>query len=208
MTTLGLGIGHFLVLHDQGRGEEPEHDQDRDDGVGELEGEVVLGLAGNLVAPAPIAKDGPDDQERDQQADNDGADGESLPEVEDRARRRGDAGVCPEGRNAVLGGNVSVAASEDERGDRHDGETAHATPAAGATRVSLRGQGRWFHSGNLTHYLMCLDPAGPQFCRCAGVRTTQCWCGVDSRSAQPKTPRDMVEVARAASSRKTRWRTA
>ena len=62
--------------------EEPDHDQDRHDRVDDLGERVVLRLHRHVVGAAPVAEDGPEDQQEDEAAHDDAGDEEALPEVE------------------------------------------------------------------------------------------------------------------------------
>ena len=132
MVTAVLGFGDLLVLDDQRGGEEAEDDEDGNDRVGELQGQVVLALLGNVVALAAIADDRPDDQEGGEKPDDHGADGEALPEVEHRVGTRRRAGLGAKGGDSVLCGDVIVAASKYQGGDGEHSETPHAPPATRA----------------------------------------------------------------------------
>ena len=56
------GHGVDLVLGEDGEPEQDEHHDDGDDDVGDLEGDVVLELAGDLVGLLAVPDDRPDDQ--------------------------------------------------------------------------------------------------------------------------------------------------
>ena len=63
--------GVDLVLGDDGEGEQERHDEHGDDGVDDLDGHVLVELAGHLVGALPVADDRPEDQEEDHATDDD-----------------------------------------------------------------------------------------------------------------------------------------
>ena len=109
-----------------------------------LERDVVLALgAGSSSPPAPVAHDGPEDEHDDQRADDDRADREALPEVVGRARGR---------RRPGLGAEVGHrAARQGHRGQRQGEEPPPAAPLRGTGRLTLRGQGGFFHGLTLAN---------------------------------------------------------
>ena len=192
---VGLDRGDLVLHHHRGP-EEPEHDQDRHDRVDDLGERVVLRLHRHVVGAAPVAEDGPADEQEREAADDDAGDEEALPEVEGGAGLRGGALVGAERRELAAG---------EEQGaqtDHHDGQPAAWILGAatwGFGCVGRRAGQRRVHRADT------IEPG-----KKIGNRRGQCgwaWGGAaDSLAAQVKTPRAMVEVARAARAAKTCWR--
>jgi len=89
--TLVLGSATSFVLHHQRGREESEDDQDGHHGVEHFSGQVILGLSRDVVTLAPETDDRVDEEHDHESTDDDGSDGESLPEVVHRTRLRGRA---------------------------------------------------------------------------------------------------------------------
>src|SRR5665213_2147610 len=131
------GRGDDLVFHDDGRGEESEDDDDRQRRVQHFERHVVLGLPRNVVALAAVTNDRVEDQQYDETTDDRGANGEDLPQVEGGTRRLRRALLGAEGRHGTAG--------ESQCGQGECDHFSQSTPAPGASRHTLRGQGADFH---------------------------------------------------------------
>ncbi len=78
----GRGLASTLFSVSTVNTKSTEDDQDRDNGVDDLERRVVLGLLGHVVGLTAVPEDGPEDQEQDEAADHKAGDEEALPQVE------------------------------------------------------------------------------------------------------------------------------
>ena len=106
------------VLHHHRGPEQPEHNEDGNDGVGDLGERVVLRLHRHLVGAAAIAEDGPQDEQEGEAADDEPGDEEALPEVEGGAALGGRALVGAEARELAAGEEHGA------QGDQYGGEPA------------------------------------------------------------------------------------
>ena len=164
---------------------------------------MVLGLARHLVGAAPVAEDGPADEQEGEAADDDAGDEEALPEVEGRAGLGGGALVGAEGRELAAGEEQGARGPTATTASRRRGLLALRPGVSGgsedglvsdeSTRADTIEPGKKIGNGS---------PVG------VPPERRQCGCGgaADSLAAQVKTPRAMVEVARAARAAKTCWR--
>ena len=157
---------------------------------------------GMLVGAPPVAEDGPADEQEGEAADDDAGDEEALPEVVGRLRLRRGALVGAEGRELAAG------QEEGAESDHHGGQTAAWLLGAASWGFGClgrrAGQRRVHRADTIEPGKKIGNRRAPTTAR---VSADAPWGGaVDSLAAQVKTPRAMVEVARAARAAKTCWR--